>query len=319
MKAYYCDSFVLPLPAGHRFPMDKYRRLRERLEADVAMLELELLVPPAASTEDLVRVHCPAYVERVRLGTMSEREQRKLGFPWSVEMAERTRRVSGATCAALVAALDDGIAVNLAGGTHHADYDHGAGYCVFNDSVVGARHLQARGLAQRILVIDLDVHHGNGTAALTARDPSIWTFSMHAARNYPAHKPPSDLDIALADGVGDDEYLQRLADALPAVLSAARADAAIYLAGADPYVGDQLGFLALSHAGLAQRDRLVLESLDRAGLPVAITMGGGYAAAVEDIVAIHYRTVATAAALCRRRRQSAVPRPPVFTCAQLLE
>lgn len=319
MKAYYCDSFVLPLPTGHRFPMAKYRLLRERLEQRAAALELELLVPPAASTEDLVRVHCPAYVERVRLGTLSEREQRKLGFPWSPAMAERTRRVSGATCAALVAALEDGLAVNLAGGTHHAAYDHGAGYCVFNDSVVAARHLQARGLAHRILVIDLDVHQGDGTAALTARDPSIWTFSMHGARNYPAHKPPSDLDIALPDGTGDADYLEQLAAALPGVIAAARADAVIYLAGADPYERDQLGYLRLSREGLAARDRLVLESLDRAGLPVAVTMGGGYAANVEDIVAIHEQTVVIAAELCRGRRPLPSMRPPVFGCTQLRE
>jgi acetoin utilization deacetylase AcuC-like enzyme len=212
-------------------------------------------------------------------------------------VAERSRRVSGATIAALGAAIaGDGIAVNLAGGTHHAFADRGGGYCIFNDSVVAARHVQARGLARRVLMVDLDVHHGDGTAALCRDDPSLFAFSMHAARNYPAVKPPGDLDVALPDGTDDAAYLDALAAHLPQAIARARPDAVVYLAGADPFVGDRLGFLALTKPGLAERDRQVVAACRRAGLPLAISMAGGYAEDVEDIVDIHEATVRIAAA-----------------------
>jgi acetoin utilization deacetylase AcuC-like enzyme len=296
MKAWYCHQFVLPLPPGHRFPMAKYARLHERLQAQAAALGLSLHEPPEASLEDLLRVHHADYVRRVLDGGLSEHEQRRIGFPWSPAMPLRSRRVSGATTAALRAAiLGDGIGINLAGGTHHAFADHGAGYCVFNDSVVAARHVQAHGLARKVLVVDLDVHHGNGTAALAAGDDSLFAFSMHAAKNYPAVKPAGDLDVALADGTGDAEYLDLLARHLPQAISRARPDCVVYLAGADPWHGDRLGHLALSKAGLAERDRQVVDACARAGLPLAISMAGGYAEDVEDIVDIHEATVRVAA------------------------
>jgi acetoin utilization deacetylase AcuC-like enzyme len=297
MKAYYSHHFVLPLPEGHRFPMAKYRRLHERLQANAAALGIELLEPPAATEEDLLRAHDAAYVRRVLDGTLAAAELRRIGFPWSPAVAERSRRVSGATIAALGAAIaGDGIAVNLAGGTHHAFADRGGGYCIFNDSVVAARHVQARGLARRVLMVDLDVHHGDGTAALCRDDPSLFAFSMHAARNYPAVKPPGDLDVALPDGTDDAAYLDALAAHLPQAIARARPDAVVYLAGADPFVGDRLGFLALTKPGLAERDRQVVAACRRAGLPLAISMAGGYAEDVEDIVDIHEATVRIAAA-----------------------
>lgn len=296
MQVYTSDQFELPLPAGHRFPMAKYRLLRERIEAVATDLGITLREAPRADDDAVLRVHTPGYLEQVRDGTLSAADQRRIGFPWSPQMAERTRRVSGATMAALLAAINgDGVAVNLAGGTHHAFADHGAGYCVFNDTVIAARHAQSLGLARRVLVVDLDVHQGNGTAAICQDDPSIYTFSMHGARNYPSVKPRSDLDVELPDGTGDADYLALLERNLAFAHSRSRADAVIYLAGADPFEGDQLGCLKLSKAGLRARDALVLEHCRRHGLPVAISMAGGYARQVEDIVDIHYATVEAAA------------------------
>lgn len=300
MIACHCHHFVLPLPDGHPFPMAKYARLHARVAARAAALGIELVEPAPAAAEDLHRVHDQGYVRRVLSGTLAPGELRRIGFPWSPAMAERARRSVGGTIAALRAALaGDGVGVNLAGGTHHAGVDRGGGYCVFNDAAVAARHVQAHGLARRLLVIDLDVHHGDGTAAIFAGDPSVYTFSMHGARNYPAVKPPGDLDIALPDGLGDAAYLDLLAAALPRAIAAAGADAAIYLAGADPYAGDRLGHLSLSKPGLRERDRLVLRRCREAGLPVAVAMAGGYAEDVEDIVDIHEATVLEAAALAR--------------------
>lgn len=296
MDAYYCHHFVLPLPENHSFPMAKYRLLHERVAANADAWKIRLIEPPAASDDDLLRVHCPAYVSRMLSGGATPNEMRRIGFPWSACMVERSRRSSGGTIMALRSALGgDGIAVNLAGGTHHAGYDRGGGYCVFNDSVIAARHVQQHALARRVLVIDLDVHQGNGTAELCTGDDSITTFSMHGARNYPAHKPASDLDVALPTGTGDAEYLDNLARHLPLAIRAARADAVIYLAGADPFLGDRLGLLALTKAGLAERDAQVFQACRRHSLPVAVTMAGGYAAQVDDIVDIHLKTIQLAA------------------------
>ncbi|MFN3842420.1 MAG: histone deacetylase [Rehaibacterium terrae] len=295
MKAFYCHHFVLPLPAGHRFPMAKYRRLYERVTADAGRLGIELVEPAAASDEELARAHCPDYIRRMSAGEAVEADMRRVGFPWSTQTIERSRRSVGATMGALRAALEgDGVAVNLAGGTHHAAHARGGGYCIFNDTVVAARYAQHLGLARRLLVVDLDVHQGDGTAAICAGDASIFTFSIHAARNYPAVKPPSDLDVALPDGTGDDEYLDALARHLPLAIDRARPDAVLYLAGADPYAGDRLGFLALSKPGLAERDRFVFERCRRHGLPLSVSMAGGYANEVEDIVDIHYATIVLA-------------------------
>lgn len=303
MRAFYCHHFVLPLPEGHRFPMAKYRLLFERVSKAARTLGVELVEPPRASDTDLARAHTREYIGRVSRGELTSIEQRRIGFPWSTQMVERSRRSSGGTMAALAAAIGgDGVAVNLAGGTHHAFADHGGGYCIFNDSVVAARYAQAKRLARRVIVIDLDVHQGNGTAAIVAGDETIFAFSMHAARNYPAVKFPGDLDIALPDATNDARFLDALAKHLPEALDRARADAAIYLAGADPFAGDQLGWLALSKPGLAERDRYVLDACARRGLPVAVTMAGGYAEDVEDIVDIHYATVQLAAQSARARR-----------------
>ena len=303
MKAFYCHHFVLPLPDGHRFPMAKYAQLHARILEAAPALGIELAQPPAATDADLLRVHAPAYVQAMSDGSADESLMRRIGFPWSEAMVQRSRRSSGGTIMALRHALSgDGVAVNLAGGTHHAGYARGGGYCVFNDAVVAARHVQAHNLARRVLVVDLDVHHGNGTAELCAGDPSIFTFSMHAGRNYPAVKPDSDLDVALADGTGDDAYLDALARHLPDAIARARADAVVYLAGADPFAGDRLGYLALSKPGLAERDRQVLAACRRHGLPVAVCMAGGYAPDVRDIVDIHEATVRLAAAHWRDGR-----------------
>lgn len=278
--------------------MAKYRLLHERVAAAATGLGIDLGEAPPASLDDLHRVHDPAYVARVLDGTLSASEQRRIGFPWSPALAARALRVSGATIAALRSAIEHaGLSATLAGGTHHAAHAHGAGYCVFNDSVVAARHVLAHRLAERVLIVDLDVHHGDGTASLVADDPRIFAFSMHAARNYPAVKPPGDLDVPLPDGTGDAEYLALLGRHLAEALERSRPDAVVYLAGADPFEHDRLGFLALTKAGLAARDRHVLGTCRALGLPVAISMAGGYAESVDDIVDIHFQTIAIAAAL----------------------
>lgn len=291
MDAWSCHQYVLPVPEGHPFPMQKYERLHARVAENAARWGVRLRPPPAATDADLERVHCRDYVARMREGRASHDEMRRIGFAWSAQMLERSRRSSGGTIMALRSALDDGVGVNLAGGTHHAAFSRGGGYCVFNDTVVAARHAQAAGWLQRVLVVDLDVHQGDGTAQLCAGDDSIFTFSMHGARNYPAIKPASDLDVALVDGCGDAEYLNELALHLPRALAAARPQAVIYLAGADPFERDRLGRLALTKDGLAERDRRVLEACRSRVLPVAVSMAGGYAPDVDDIVDIHAKTI----------------------------
>lgn len=274
--------------------MGKYVRLRERLLAGGDFALDDFHVPPAASDPEIERVHCPRYRERVASGTLSPAEQRAIGFPWSEPMVERSRRSSGATIAAAREALTHGWAANLAGGTHHAFRDRGEGFCVFNDVAIAARALQAEAGLQRIAVIDCDVHQGNGTAAIFAGDDSVFTFSIHGARNFPFTKEASDLDIELADGTGDDEYLWHLESGLDETLERSRPQLAFYLAGADPYEGDRLGRLKLTKAGLARRDELVLSALAARGIPVAIAMAGGYARDIEDSVDIHANTIRTA-------------------------
>jgi acetoin utilization deacetylase AcuC-like enzyme len=276
--------------------MDKYRLLYERVKQNAIAWNIDLIEPIAASDEDLRRVHCPDYIQRMMTGQATEQEMRRIGFPWSTQMVERSRRSSGATMLALESAIiANNIAVNLAGGTHHAAYDRGGGYCVFNDSVIAARHVQAKTSAKKILIVDLDVHQGNGTAELCKEDDSIFTFSMHAEKNYPAIKPASDLDVPLRSHIGDAEYLDLLAHYLPIAISRAAPDAVIYLAGANPYEGDRLGYLSLSKAGLAQRDRYVIQTTRQARLPMAISMAGGYCPQVEEIADIHAQTIQLAA------------------------
>ncbi len=292
MLAFYTDCFVLPLPPRHRFPMEKYARLR-RVLADRSDGP-SLRIPPAATDRQLLRVHTPDYLRRVVQGALAADEVRAIGFPWSPALVERSRRSTGATLAACAAACRDGVAVNLAGGTHHAFAGQGAGFCVFNDAAVAARDLQAVGLAERVLILDADVHQGDGTAAIFAGDASVFTFSIHGAENYPFRKMSGDLDIGLPTGTDDEGYLAALGGGLDAAL-AFGPDLVIYLAGADPYAGDRLGKLALTQAGLAARDRLVLEAFRSAGVPVAIAMAGGYCPEVERIVEIHAQTVLLAA------------------------
>jgi len=295
MKIFYCDGFLLPLPSGHRFPIQKYVLLRQAAMAVGLVAPEDMVVPKPATDEQILRAHDPDYLERVVHGELTPKEVRRIGFPWSPELVARTRCSVGGTIAACRAALRDGVAASLAGGTHHAFHDHGQGYCVFNDSVIAARAMQAEGRARRVAIIDCDVHQGNGTAAILADDPTIFTFSIHGARNFPFHKELSDLDIELEDGTEDADYLEALKTGLVRALALAGADLAIYLAGADPYAGDQLGRLALSKQGLAARDRLVFELCRGAGLPVATVMSGGYGRQIEDTVEIHLATVRIAA------------------------
>ena len=301
MKIYYTDHYVLPLPPGHRFPMQKYALLRERVQAAGLAGEHGLLLPPAATDEEILRAHDPRYLARVVGGTLSPEEQKRIGFPWSPQMVERSRRSSGATLAAARAALDDGVGVNLAGGTHHAFRDRGEGYCVFNDAAIAALALQAEGRIRRAVIIDCDVHQGNGTASILAGDSAVFTFSIHGANNFPFTKEQSDLDIELPDGTGDAAYLEALEQCVCHALSAAQADLALYLSGADAFEGDRLGRLGLSKAGLSARDRLVFELCQSAGIPVAVAMAGGYGRRIEDTVDVHFETVRLAHEVLARR------------------
>jgi len=291
MRIYHTDHFVLPLPAGHRFPMRKYAELRQRVAAVAPDL---LSVPEAATDAELALAHDPAYVRAVAAGTLDGPALRRIGFPWSPAMVERSRRSTGATLAACRSALACGCGVNLAGGTHHAHRAFGEGFCVFNDAAVAVRVLQTERRIARALVVDLDVHQGDGTAAIFAGDPDIFTLSLHGRHNFPFRKQASCLDIELDDGTGDDAYLAALQAALPYALARARPELAVYLAGADPYAGDRLGRLRLSKQGLAARDAYVLGEFARRCVPVAIAMAGGYADNIDDVVDIHFATVALA-------------------------
>ncbi len=299
MRLFYTDHFELPLPDGHRFPMSKYRKLRRRIAADDFHRQDPLLVPPAATDAQLCLAHTPAYVARVQRGELTRSEIRRIGFPWSLPMVERSRRSTGATIAAATAAVQEGIAVNLAGGTHHAFADAGEGYCVFNDAAVAIRVLQQQGRIRRGCVIDCDVHQGNGTASILAGDSTAWTFSIHGVKNFPLRKRPSDLDIDLEDGSGDAAYLTALAAGLERLAAAGPFDLAIYLAGVDPFEADRLGRLKVTQEGLAQRDRMVLQHCRRHRLPVAIAMAGGYAEDVDLIAALHAQTIRIASEQAR--------------------
>jgi len=272
--------------------MAKYRMLRDALAA--SRHDIEFLEAPAASNGVLALAHHPAYIRAVQSGDLTPQQQRQIGFPWSEQMVERSRRSAGATIAACRAALEERIAVNLAGGTHHAYADHGEGFCIFNDAAIAARLMQAERRVQHVAIVDLDVHQGNGTASILARDESVFTLSLHGESNYPFEKEQSDLDVALADGAGDQDYLTALSRALELMFSRFAPQLIIYLAGADPHEGDRLGRLKLSMEGLAARDRLVLEAAASRGLPVAIAMAGGYGRNIDDTVAVHLQTVSMA-------------------------
>ena len=303
MKVFYSDHFVLPLPEGHRFPMTKYSLLRERVEASSVCGPGELREPEAVTDEEILRAHHRDYLGRVASGALTDKEVRRIGFPWSERMVERSRRASGGTVGACLAALEDGFAANLAGGTHHAFAHRGEGYCVFNDSAIAARAVQAAGLVERVVVIDTDVHQGNGTAAILADDPTVFTFSIHGEKNFPFHKERSDLDVPLPDGADDATFLQALGDGLGRALGASEPGLAIYLAGADPFVGDRLGRLSVTKEGLAERDRIVLEGCRERGIPVAVTMAGGYSQDVGDIVDVHFQSVGLAAEMTHLHKE----------------
>jgi acetoin utilization deacetylase AcuC-like enzyme len=296
MRLFPCDRFRLPLPAGHSFPIDKYTLLRQRLERHAAAgAAVEFIEPHAATDDELLRVHCRDYVGRVMAGTLSRDEIRRIGFPWSPYLVERSLRSTGAAVDAAAAAVEDGVAASLAGGTHHAGSNWGEGYCVFNDVAVAAREMQARGAVCRVLVLDCDVHQGNGTAEIFAADETVFTMSIHGARNFPLRKQPGSLDVPLEDGTGDEEYLERLEEAVAESFARAGADLVLYIAGADPYEGDRLGRLRLTKPGLLARDRLVLDAARQAGVPTAIVCGGGYCTDLESIVDIHAATMLEAA------------------------
>jgi acetoin utilization deacetylase AcuC-like enzyme len=302
VKVFYSDHFVLPLPEGHRFPMKKYSMLRERVERSGICKNGELRAPHAVTNEEILRAHNPGYLEKVVAGTLTDQEMRRIGFPWSQRMVERSRRASGGTLDAARIALSEGIATNLAGGTHHAFADHGEGFCVLNDSAIAARALLAEGLVQKVVVLDTDVHQGNGTAAIVRGDARVFTFSIHGAKNYPFHKEESDLDAPLPDGASDDAFLLALGERLERVLDLEDWNLAIFLAGADPFEGDKLGRLRVTKSGLAERDRMVLQGCRERDIPVAVTMAGGYAREVEDTVDIHFQTVKRASDVLRAER-----------------
>lgn len=294
LHAWTSARYVVPLPPGHRFPIEKYERLRQRVLAEGLVPPSHLHEPPRVTRAQLLRVHTADYVDRLTSGTLSESEVRRLGFPWSPGLVERSLRAVGGTCEAVGAALEHGVAMNLAGGTHHAFATHGEGFCVFNDVAVALRDVLDSGRIARAAVVDLDVHQGNGTHALFADDPRVYTFSMHGGKNYPFHKVSGDLDIELEDGTDDESYLARLREALPRVLAAASPDLVVYLAGADPHEGDRLGRLALTFDGLARRDDMVLHAAREVGIPVAVTIAGGYGRNIDDTVEVHCRTVRVA-------------------------
>ncbi len=293
MKAFYSDHFVLPLPEGHRFPMAKYSMLRERVAHELA--GVQMLEAPAATEGELALVHDPDYVQAVKTGGLSPQAQRDIGFPWTPAMAERSMRSAGASIAAGRVAMREGIAGNLAGGTHHASADQGGGFCVFNDIAVTARvlqmeHFRASKQGLQVLVIDLDVHQGNGTADIFANDPTVFTLSLHGEKNFPFRKVNSDLDVGLPDGCRDEPYLSALDSALRQVLDLTQPQFVIYLAGADAHEGDRLGRLKITELGMKARDQRVFDWVRTLGLPMIICMGGGYGRDLAQTVQVQMNT-----------------------------
>lgn len=291
MRAWSPAGFVVPLPEGHRFPIAKYALLRDTVVRLGLLPPGAIEEPEAMARDDLALVHSAEYLDHVFGGTLSADAIRRLGFPWSPELLARARHTAQGTLEAARDALGTGAGVNLAGGTHHAFRDRGEGFCVFNDVAVAIRVLQRDGAIRRAAIVDLDVHQGNGTAAIFAGDESVYTFSMHGAKNYPFQRETSRLDVELPDGCDDATYLAALDTHLPGVLDSARADLVFYLAGADPYAGDRFGRLGLSLAGLRARDRRVFEACRLRALPVVMTIAGGYAREIADIAAIHTATL----------------------------
>lgn len=291
MRAFAHDVYVYPLPDSHRFPLPKYRLVREGAEAEPS---IAVHAAPEASWDELAHTHTAGYLERMRTGQVNRQAQLALGLPWSPELVARSLRAVGATIAAARATLDDaaGVAANLGGGTHHAFPDEGRGFCVFNDVVTALRTLRTeRAAVRRFLVVDLDVHQGDGTHACLCEDPEAFTLSINGFHNYPFRRVPGDLEADLPDGAGDDRYLGELDRLLPAAIERSRPQLAFVLAGADPYEGDRLGRLALTKDGLGARDRLARDTLAAAGIPVCLTLAGGYAEPIEHTVEINLTTL----------------------------
>jgi acetoin utilization deacetylase AcuC-like enzyme len=295
MKLFFSKRQALPLLENHHFPASKYSLLLERLSENGFALQFTLIASSPASEDHMILVHTPDYLDRMVGGRISDKEMRRIGFPWSAALVDRSRRSVGATIAACRTALVEGSAANLGGGTHHAFPDHGEGYCVFNDVAVAASVLLNEKCLERIIILDCDVHQGNGTASIFSNNPCVFTFSIHGRKNFPFHKHPGDLDIALPDACDDSTYLDSLESGVRDSLARVRAELAIYIAGADPFVGDRLGRLSLTRQGLAERDRLIFSHCSRQGIPVAVVMGGGYAREVLDIVEINLQTLLIAA------------------------
>jgi len=284
----------------HVFPTVKFAAVRDALaRVPVTDARLAYVEPAAATWDDLAKVHSPAYLAKLRVGDVTLADLAQLELPWSPAIVEGFRLMTGGTLMAARLALSARLAVHIGGGFHHAFPDHGEGFCMFNDVAVAIRVLQGEGLVARCAVVDCDVHHGNGTAATFAGDPSVLTLSLHQERNYPAVKPPSTVDVHLRDGTRDEEYLEHLRGVLPQVLDFAP-DVVFYLAGADPYGDDQLGGLSLTQAGLRARDALVLNTFKDAGVSTVVTLAGGYARRVEDTIAIHVATIEQAVATFTR-------------------
>lgn len=297
MYALYSDHYVIELPSNHSFPIEKYRLIRERLLAEGTLHPEELLEPTLADPRDICLVHTAEYWANLSAGTLPADAVRRLGFPWSESLVRRSRASVQGTLTAARIAIRETVGVNLAGGTHHAFSDRGEGYCVLNDIAIAIRVLQRDRWMQRMAIIDCDVHQGNGTAAIFAEEPDVFTFSIHGANNYPLRKFPGKLDIDLPDGTEDAEYLNALEPAVSRILAEFQPGLAFYLAGADPHAGDRMGRLRLSHDGLRRRDELVLGACRDAGIPVAITMGGGYGRNLDDTVEAHCNTVRIARTL----------------------
>jgi acetoin utilization deacetylase AcuC-like enzyme len=295
--AFYSDHYVIDLPANHRFPIQKYRRIRERLLTEGTLRADELLEPTLADPRDICRVHTKDYWEQLSRGALPAAAIRRLGLPWSESLVRRSRASVQGTLSAARIAIREAVAVNLAGGTHHAFPDRGEGYCVLNDIAIAIRALQHDAWVQRMAVVDCDVHQGNGTAAVFANEPDVFTFSIHGDHNYPFRKVPGTLDIALPDGTRDDDYLRALQPAVARLLAEFRPGLVFYLAGADPHEGDRLGRLRLTHRGLRRRDEMVLRACRDAAVPVAIALGGGYGQDLDDTVEAHCNTVRAARAL----------------------
>lgn len=293
MHAFYADQFVLPLPPGHRFPMAKYEMLRDQIA--LTLPGVQLMPAPGATDGELALAHSPAYIGAIADGSINASVMREIGFPWSYQMVERARRSVGATVAAVRSAMLRGVAANLAGGTHHAYADKGSGFCVFNDAAVATRLAQAEwGRSQRqplqVAVIDLDVHQGNGTAHIFKKDNSVFTLSLHGDKNFPFRKEDSDLDVPLPDGCSDAEYLTALEVALDDMAHRFTPGLVIFLAGADPFVGDRLGRLSLSMDGLEARDRRVFDWCFTRRIPLAFVMAGGYGVNIEDTIQVQLNT-----------------------------